>query len=83
MKRSHKGLNVWASDRILRGVTFGLDVDTIEPKCVLVDDPVDSAVIGQLRTCGFRISSAVTHGNNQIDNRPLEGGWLALVQELD
>ena len=68
-----EALHLGAPDRIALGVPLGLDIDDIESERVFLDHTVDAAVARP--TDGLthlRPAAAVAHGNQQIDDQPLE-----------
>src|SRR5699024_7227156 len=66
MECAHESLYLGSADAGIERVSLCLDVDTTEAEGVLVDDPVDAAVIGQLRTLCCAFCAAVAHGHDEV-----------------
>jgi hypothetical protein len=66
-QRADKGLKGRPSDLVLRCLAFGLNLDRIQPKRIFIDDPVYPPITGH-----GAVPAAVSHGQQQIDNKLLE-----------
>src|SRR5699024_3061514 len=80
VERPNKRLDLGAADGRFGGVALGLDVDAAETECVLVDDAVDPAVVGQLGSRGVPLGTAITHRDQEVEHCLFEESWIIGVQ---
>lgn len=66
MERSDKCLNRLAPDVVACFVSPRLDVDLIEPKGILIDQPVDSFIVASTDAFATLGRSAVAHLQEQV-----------------
>ena len=75
-----EGLNGFPSSCSALGVPFSLHVNAVQPQGVLVYDPVNTAVVAAADALPTLLGSAVSHLEEQVDNRLLEEIRLSLPQ---
>ncbi len=75
-----RSLDLGSPDCGVEGVALGLHVHPTQAEGVLVDDPVDAAVVGQLGTGRGAVRSPVAHGHEEVEHALLEEGGIVGVQ---
>ncbi len=83
MQRPDKGLECRSLYDVFGSIPFGLDVNPVEAKWVLVDDAIHTSISASPYSDSSLFGAAVPHGDKHVEYRLLKIVWGLIAQSLE